>query len=376
MKIGSVVTQLAGRSTIDRMLLVRRVLSKTFGMRLAPLIVGLLFLNLRGASTIAMKFDGIFFPSLYSTKIRSPIIIVGNPRTGTTFLQRFLCYNKFGAGLQLYRMIYSSLIIQKLIKPIIPSLERISPARFHNSTAHETDLQSIETDDVAVFFHYFDGFFLYGFLLAHAEEDYFALFDPALRDTSKRDLHLLEQLWKRSLVFTGQDRIVAKVFSTAVNMQTLLDRFPDAKVLYMARDPLSVIPSTMSLVTGVLDSAFGFWELPEDHQKRYLERLYTALVNLLQRFHEDWSSGKIDRSRVYIVRYDRMMSDFEGMMSEVCDFIGHTASSEQLAEIRTMAHKQRAYKSKHDYDLAKFGLDADRICRDTSHFTDTFLSPS
>lgn len=355
------------------MLLVKSVLSKTFGMRVAPLIVGFLFLSLRSASTFAMKLDIIFFPRLKYMKIQSPIVIVGNPRTGSTFLQRFLCDNNFGAGLQLYRIIYPSLIMQKLIKPIIPSLEIISPARFHNSIAHETDLQSIETDDVAVLFHYFDGFFLYGFLLAHGEEDYFELFDPGLRDTSERDLDFLEQLWKRSLVFLGQDRIVAKVFSPAASMPKLLDRFVDAKVLYMARDPLSVIPSTMSLVTGVLDSAFGFWQLPEELRKRYLERLYNALVSLLQRFHEDWTNGKIDRSRVYIVQYDRMMSDFEGMMNEVCDFIGHIPSPKQLAQIKIVSIKQGSFKSEHNYDLAKFGLDAERIHRDTAQFTETFL---
>lgn len=356
------------------MLLVKGVLSRTFGLRVAPLIVGFLFLSQRSASTIAMKLDMIFFPQLKLVKIQSPIVVAGNPRTGSTFLQRFLCDNNFGAGLQLYRIIYPSLIMQKLIKPIIPSLEMISPARFHNSTAHETDLQSIETDDVAVLFQYFDGFFLYGFLLAHAEEDYFDLFDPSLRDTSDRDLDFLEQLWKRSLVFTGQDRIVAKVFSPAASMPKLLDRFTDTKVLYMARDPLSVIPSTMSLVTGVLDSAFGFWKLPEELRKRYLERLYDALVSLLQRFYEDWTNGKIDRSRVYIVQYDRMMSDFESMMNEVCDFIGHIPSPEQLAQIKKVSIKQRSYKSKHNYDLAKFGLDAERIHRDTAQFTETFLN--
>lgn len=357
-----------------RMLLVSRALSRAFGIKFIPVIALWALLNLRVASTITMYLDSIFFPRLHSTMINSPIVIVGNPRTGTTFLQRFLCNNKFGAGLQLYRMIYSSLILQQLIRPILPLLERVSPARFHKTTAHATDLLSIETDDVAILFRYFDGFFLYGFLLAHAEEDYFALFDPTLRDTSSRDFAWQEQLWKRSLVFTGQDRIVAKQFSTGLRMQSFLDRFPDAKILYMARDPLEVIPSTMSLVTGVMDSAFGFWDLPENLRQRYLERIYIALVSLLQRFQEDWTNGKIDQSRVYIVRYERMMSDFEGIMNEVCEFIDHAPSPDQLTQIKIAGLKQRAYKSEHQYDFEKFGLEPDRIYRDTAKFIETFLT--
>ncbi|MFZ5478804.1 MAG: sulfotransferase family protein [Myxococcota bacterium] len=359
---------------LGRLLLVWRVLRRTFGFTFAPLVVGFAFLSLRAGLAVAMALDNVVFPSLRRARVRAPIVIVGNPRTGTTFLQRFLCDHDFGAGLQLFRMVYSSLLVQKLIAPIVPKLEAISPARHHKTAAHDTDLQSVETDDVSVLFRFFDGFFLYGFFLAHADDDPVAMFDPSVRDTSARDFDWLEKLWRRSLAFTGKSRIVAKLFSTGVRMQPFLDRFPDAKILYMARDPVAVIPSTMSLVTGVLDSALGFWRLPEEKRRRYLDRLYLALVDLLRRFHDDWTSGKIDRSRVYVVRYDRLMADFDGVMGEICAFVGHEPTEAQKAAIAKVAAKQRAYKSEHTYDLAKFGLDADRIRRDTAFFTETFLA--
>jgi hypothetical protein len=321
-----------------------------------------------------MTIDEIVFPRLRVAVIRSPIIIAGPPRTGTTFLQRFLCENAFGAGLQLYRMVYPSLLVQKLLTPIAPYLEGLSPARHHKTAAHDTSLLSIEADDAAALFRHCDGFFLYAFLLAHAEEDVRDMFDPAIRNTSERDFAWLVKLWKRSLVFTGHQRIVAKLFSAGARMPDLLDRFPDAKVLYLARDPLVVIPSAMSLVTGVQDSAFGFWSLPTERRMRYLERLYSALVSLLLRFHADWESGRIDRTRVHIVRYDRMMSDFEGTMAEICEFIGHTPTPEQCKQIHEVAGQQRSYRSAHSYDLMRFGLDAERVRRDTAAFSNTFLA--
>ena len=85
-----------------------------------------------------------------------------------------------------------------------------------------------------------------------------------MRDTSKRDFAWLDELWRRSLVLHKADRNIAKLFSLAVRLPQFLERFPEAQILYMARDPLSVIPSSMSLVIGVLDRAFGFWSLPEE----------------------------------------------------------------------------------------------------------------
>ena len=92
-------------------------------------------------------------------------------------------------------------------------------------------------------------------------------------------------MWSRSLYRNGHNRYVGKLFSASANMNSLLNFFPDSKVLYMVRDPLQVIPSGLSLVTGVLDKRFGFWSLPEDKRSFYLNRLYNALVELLLRFH-------------------------------------------------------------------------------------------
>ena len=44
--------------------------------------------------------------------------------------------------------------------------------------------------------------------------------------------------------------------------------YPNAKILYMVRDPLNVIPSGLSLVTGVLDKRFGFWGLDKKIKDR------------------------------------------------------------------------------------------------------------
>jgi hypothetical protein len=358
---------------IRRLLLARTAVGRTFGMWVRPLFVGIAFLNVRTLVSVGMALDNVLFPKLRRTSLGSPIVIVGNPRTGTTFLQRFLSDAGVGTGTQLWRLLYPSLTLQTVLRPLVPTLERVSPARHHKTAAHDTDLLSIETDDVSVLFRHFDGFFLYGFFLAHADDDLLPMFDHANRDTSARDFDWLEAIWKRSLVWTGASRNVAKLFSTGVRMQAFMDRFPEARMLYMVRDPVDVIPSAMSLVTGVQASAFGFWDLPEDKRKRYLERLYKALVQLLERFHTDWTTGKVDESRVYIVRYDRMMADFEGVMGEILAHVGHVPDEKLKAEIARIGAKQRAYKSAHVYDLAKFGLTEAQIRKDTAFFTDTFL---
>lgn len=356
-----------------RMSLVYRVLAGKFGIRAFPLLVAPFYLGLRVGIWLLMGLDHVLFPKLGRTQVRKPIIIVGNPRTGTTFLHRFLVDNRFGCGLHLYRALYPPILLQKALRPLLPLLEKVSPARFHQTAAHDTNLSSVETDDATVFFRFLDGFFLYGFFLTWADEDLRPLVDPHQRDTTARDFDWIEGVWRRSMVAQGQDRVVAKLFSTGPRTPAFLSRFPDAHILYMVRDPVEVIPSTFSLVTGVLENAVGYWKQPEALRQRFNERLYTALVDLLRWFHEDWAAGRIDRSRVMVVSYARMMRDFDGLMAEMIPFFGIDPTSEQLEAIRKTAEEQRAYKSKHSYNLQKYGLDAERIRRDCAFVYETWL---
>jgi hypothetical protein len=362
-------------SIFSRMGHVYRVFRRTFGVRVVPLFVAVIFAVVRSVVGLAMALDHLFFPRLRLARANRPIVLVGNPRTGTTFLQRFLADEGFGSGMELFLMLYPSLLLQKLFRPLLPLLERISPAKYHSTDAHQTSLGSVETDDVGVLFRYLDGFFLYGFFLSFDDEDLLPWFDPRVRDTSQRDSAWLEALWRRSLVLHRSQRNIAKLFSLAVRLPQFLTRFPEAQILYMARDPLAVIPSSMSLVIGVLDRAVGFWSLPEPVRKRWLDRMYKAWVLLLQKFHEDWTSGAIDRSRVFVVRYDRMMADFEGMMDEMCRFLGHEMTPALRATIAKRGEKQRSYESDHKYDLERFGLTEEQVRRDCAFLYETFLPP-
>jgi hypothetical protein len=359
---------------LHRASLVYRVVAGTFRVRVIPLFVALFYANLRLWVGLLMALDPLFFPSLRNTRVERPIVIVGNPRTGTTFLQRFLVEHQFGIGQHLYRSLYPPILLQKGLRPLLPLLEKVSPARFHKSAAHDTNLSSVETDDVTIFFRYLDGFFLYGFFLAWLPEDVQSMFDPKVRDTSRRDFDWLEAVWRRSLVAQGGGRIVAKLFSTGPRTPAFLERFPDTSILYMVRDPVEVIPSTFSLVTGVLETAFGYSKLPADVRDRYNERLYLGIVALWKAFHDDWTSGRIDRSRVMVVSYPRMMRDFDGLMDEMARFFGITPTPAQLEAIRRTAAEQRAYVSKHTYKLEKYGLSAERIRRDCAFVYETWLA--
>ena len=75
-----------------------------------------------------------------------------------------------------------------------------------------------------------------------------------------------------------------------------------------------------------------------------------------------------------VVRYDRMMSDFETLMDDIFLFTNHEPSAALIDEIKNTAENQRSYKSKHKYDLSKFGLSEEIIKKDCKSIYETFLT--
>jgi hypothetical protein len=70
-----------------------------------------------------------------------------------------------------------------------------------------------------------------------------------------------------------------------------------------------------------------------------------------------------------------MMADFEGMMEEMCAFLGRELTPELRATIHARGEKQRKYESEHKYDLEKYGLTEEQVRRDCAFFYDAFLPP-
>ena len=74
-----------------------------------------------------------------------------------------------------------------------------------------------------------------------------------------------------------------------------------------------------------------------------------------------------------IIRYDKMMSNFESLMEDVFSFIDSEPTDKMMENIKETANSQRQFTSSHRYELEKFGLTAERIKKDCSGVYQTFL---
>ena len=358
---------------------VYRVIGKTFGVWFRPLgAFGLLQLR-QAISAITLGLDHVFYPSHRKQPIDRPIFIIGNPRSGTTFLHRLLLGAGDMAALELWEMLFPAITARKLLGGIVPRLDKLSPARYHPSDVHDTSLRGIETDDVAWFFRTMDGPFAWAYFLAWQDtwgsglsRREFAI-DGVTPREEDRFFKYYESCWRRNLTLKGANRVLAKTSMLTMRLDAVLRRYPDCKLVYVVRDPVEVIPSGMSLLASVLENGYDVWNrTKEEDQRRWLENLYQASCDMLRYFYEAQSSGKIPERNLCVVRYEDLINDLEPTMQRVLDFIEIKPTEAFVEEVREQAARQRNYTSRHEHSPQQFGIAPERIRQDLGFVYDAF----
>ena len=356
-----------------------RTIGVTFGVWVRP-IGAFLLLQLRQAiSATTLGLDHVFYPRHRTQSIDRPIFIIGNPRSGTTFLHRLLLGAGGMAAFELWEMLFPAITARKLLGRIVPRLDRLSPARYHASDVHDTSLRGIETDDVAWFFRTLDGPFAWAYFLAWQDNwgselsrREFGIDDVSPRE-EQRFFDYYESCWRRNLTLKRADRILAKTSMLTMRLDAVLRRYPDCKLVYVIRDPVEVIPSGMSLLASVLENGYDVWNRTKvEDQRRWLENLYQASCDMLRYFHEAQSAGKIPERNLCVVRYEDLIDDLEPTMERILDFIEIKPTEAFVEEVREQAARQRSYASRHEHSPQQFGIAPERIRADLGFVYDAF----
>jgi hypothetical protein len=360
-----------------------RTITETFGVRLRPLGTFALVQVRQAISAVTLGLDHLIYPGHRKQPLDRPIFIIGNPRSGTTFLHRLLLEAGGMAAFELWEMLFPAITARKLFRRIIPRFGRMSPARYHPSDVHDTDLRGIETDDVLWFFRTLDGPFSWAYFLAWQDtwgselsQQAFGIDGVAPRD-EERFFRYHEACWRRNLTLKGCGRILVKSSMLTFRLKTVLRRYPDCRLVYIVRDPAEVIPSGMSLLAGVLENAYDVWNRTgEQDQRRWLENLYQASCAMLRVFHDTRSAGGLPEQNLCVVRYSDLLENLEPTIERILEFVEIEPTAAFRDQVRAQAERQRAYTSRHQHSPEKFGLTSERIRGDLEFVYEAFGLPS
>ncbi|HKJ37874.1 MAG TPA: sulfotransferase, partial [Anaerolineales bacterium] len=205
--------------------------------------------------------DDIFFPGHKTQVIEKPLFILGNLRSGSTFLHRLLSRDdETFTSLTTWDIYLTPSVTQKKITQLVARIDNKLGGHLHralhafdDATLGKFKIHQISffqpEEDENILLHAWDSFWV-SFLFPFMNElPNYQHFDEALSPKhKKRIMAFYKSMIQRHMYATGKKYFVAKNPAFSPKIETLVEFFPDARIIYLARNPLDMLPSTVSWI--------------------------------------------------------------------------------------------------------------------------------
>lgn len=314
-----------------------------------------------------LLLDEILFPRYRKVEIKKPVFIIGNPRSGTTFLHRIMDKDKENfTSFKVWELIFAPSITQRkliwvIIKfarllgaPVQKILQHLNKRITKRTKTHAVRIDAAEEDD-HVLIHGWCSPTLWALYPIPEEILPHFYFDRDIpREQQDRVMKLYKNMLQRHVyAHGGKLTLLSKNPNQSGKIESLLRFFPDARFINLARNPLETVPSMMDFM------AAG-WQIfcsplePYPHQDEFFK-----VMGYYYRYPMDFFKDRPDTC--YFIRYDHLVHDPERMVKEVYDFLDIDPSEEYLNILHNEAERSRSYQSEHVYSLESMGLTTEQI---------------
>jgi hypothetical protein len=311
--------------------------------------------------------DDIFYPGHKTQVIEKPLFILGNLRSGSTFLHRLLSRDATTfTSLTTWDIYLTPSVVQKKFVQFVSRVDNKLGGYVHRAlyafdrrTLGQIKIHPISffqpEEDENVLMHAWDSFwvtFLFPFMDEYPNYQHF---DEALAPEHKRRIMAFyKSMLQRHIYATGNRYYVAKAPAFSAKIETLAEFFPDARIIYLARNPLDMLPSTISWINysrGVFTGGFKKYQ--------YLDEI-TDLTQYWYR-HPLHYLDSHPSPRHLILNYDDLVQRPEQVIRGFYEQFGYP-DKPGLDKIVDEAVKDTlAHRSDHTYSYEEMGFTRQRI---------------
>lgn len=334
---------------------VRRVFQRFAMLTLFPLY------ELFNAACLAL--DYVFFPGFKRQPIVRPVQVIGNPRSGTTFLHRVLALDEENfITTRMWQMMFPALTQQWVVRklaaldralgsPVYRLLVAVQNRALKGADKYHKIRFEVPEEDEGYFVHPFASGFL-AMLFPRDEWNYYQKLDEMPAEDRIPLMSFYRECIRRILYQDPQGRgLLSKnpLFNSKV--ASLYEFFPDIRVVYVVRNPAEMLCSVQNLL-------LNFWlaqglELPEGASLQRPGLIEWATYNYQ---HVIEVLDKAPPESYAIVRYDDLVADPKGTIEKLYARLGIPMTPTYQKILEAEAARARKYESRHEYSLEKFDL--------------------
>ncbi|MFP4375689.1 MAG: sulfotransferase family protein [Spirochaetales bacterium] len=314
-----------------------------------------------GSGRLGLLLDHILFPTFKRQRVRRPVFIIGNFRSGSTLLHRMLAASEPFTAMKTWELYFAPSISQRkfwrgfwivdgwfggLVRRTILSAQE---KQLGSVTMHRVRLEEPEEDE-AIFLYLWDSLFNWFFVPAEAEKNPYWRFDEAVpRWRRRRAMRFYHGVLKRHLWTAPRNAVyISKSPAFTARIHSLLEEFPDARVIELVRRPEEVV------VSGAAWFSFAWHFFASPVAKVPFRDTFLEMV---KRWYlvADALSTELPPEQYSMLRYEALVEDPERAVVTVVERMGIKVS-DALRERLTALAKAKRKRRTHDYDLADIGV--------------------
>jgi len=309
---------------------------------------------------IFLFLDYILVPEFEKAKVKRPIFIMGVNRSGTTFFHRLLSKSNQFSTSKTWDLIIPSLSLRKFLLIINKALTYFKLDQIEKKNrGHQVRLENIEEDEMLLFIHKLDSLWVSNHLIPWLKFDTKSkhFIKHVYRDNSKnqnrniRSMLFLKDFFQRQAYLHKNRRHLSKSNPFIFKIDSILKVFPDAKFVFLVRDPMDTIPSYFSLQENV---KFGNM-LSKNELSKLRKESYTEIIDWYKETEK--VKSKLLKKQFMVLTYPQITSDINNSIKSFYKFADLKMTKKFEKEIEKFSSKK--YVKKHqnksieDYGFSK-----------------------
>lgn len=254
--------------------------------------------------------------------VKDPIFIIGHWRSGTSFMQYLLGHDEQFGYMNKFQVVFPDIFLysESFLKPLISKIpQTFKLTRDAQNMSINLDLDSPSEIEIALSTMISPASLHWGHIFPQKARGYFDKY-LFLENTRESELNRLKRDYSHLIkkISLGQEgkQLIIKSPGNAARIPFLLDLFPNAKFIFIHRNPYDTFYSSKKLWLTMLDN-LAMQQISTEQMEDEIIRTYTKLMSsyLQQR-------GQVPEGQLVELRFSQLIADPVKKLAKVYNTLG------------------------------------------------------
>ena len=318
---------------------------------------------------ICLGLDEILFPAYKNHPVEKPLFIISNYRSGSTFLHRLLSQDRKNfTSMRTWDIYLTPSVTQRKLVDLLKKIDSLfgSPVYKLIKKIDQIGLQKVAIHPISFFepeedenilLHNWSSFLIIYLFPFWDEMPAYHFFDRDLPASEKAQvMAFYKSMLQRHLYATGASHFVSKNPSFSAKISTLKEFFPDARIIYLVRNPLDMLPSTVSW----LNYAWNVFSEPAE-KYIYLDEI-CEFTQHWYRYPLAYLDANPSQNHL-ILRYDDLIHNPKSLIRDFYLRFGYDHQHELDDAFTEGIKTTEARRGEHDYSYEEMGYTREGIIK-------------